>query len=44
MTLEAAFRHFDMPAARFEELAILNGMTMKEQLKKGTLLKIIGSK
>ena len=42
MTLEAAFRQFNMPSARFEELAILNGMKLKDQLSKGTLVKVIG--
>ncbi|MEJ7643927.1 MAG: M48 family metalloprotease [Chryseolinea sp.] len=42
MTVEAALRHFNMPAGRFEELAILNGMTVSETLKKGTLLKVVG--
>lgn len=42
MTLEGAFRHFNMPSERFEELAILNGMLLKDQLGKGTLVKVIG--
>jgi len=42
MTLEAAFREFNMPSARFDELAILNGMQLKDQLSKGTLVKVIG--
>ncbi|MBA4057520.1 MAG: peptidase M48 [Marivirga sp.] len=42
MTLEAALGHFNMPAERFEQLAILNGMLLKEQLNKGTLVKVIG--
>jgi len=42
MTLESAFHHFNMPSERMEELAILNGMNLKDELKKGTLLKVIG--
>ncbi len=42
MTLEGAFRHFNMPAERFEELAILNGMDLKETLSSGTLIKVTG--
>lgn len=42
MTLEAALVNFKMPKARFEELAILNGMELTDQLEKGTLIKIIG--
>lgn len=42
MTVEAAFRHFNMPEKRMEELAVLNGMKLNDQLKKGTLLKIVG--
>ncbi|MGC3945277.1 MAG: M48 family metalloprotease [Chryseolinea sp.] len=42
MTVESALRHFEMSEKRFEELAILNGMNLKDQLKKGTLLKIVG--
>jgi predicted Zn-dependent protease len=41
MTLEAALKHFNMPSARFEELAILNGMVLKEQLSRGSLIKTI---
>lgn len=42
MNLEAAFRHFNVPANRMEELAVLNGMGLKDELKKGNLLKVIG--
>jgi len=42
MTLETAFRHFNIPSEKFEELAILNGMLLKDQLSKGTLIKAIG--
>ncbi len=42
MTLQAALQSFNMPQARFEELAILNGMDLTEQLNKGTLIKVVG--
>jgi len=42
MTLQAAFQHFNMPTERFEELAILNGMLLNDQLSKATLIKVIG--
>ncbi len=42
MTLQAAFQEFGMPADRFEELALLNGMDLTDQLSKGMLIKVIG--
>lgn len=42
MTLQAALESFKMPTERFEELAILNGMLLTDQLDKGTLIKVIG--
>jgi predicted Zn-dependent protease len=42
MTLQAALQNFNMPEGRFEELAILNGMSLTEQLSKGTLIKVVG--
>ncbi|WP_026968709.1 M48 family metalloprotease [Algoriphagus terrigena] len=42
MSLEAALTHFKMQKDRFEELAILNGMLLSDQLEKGTLIKVIG--
>lgn len=42
MSLEAALQNFKMPKERFDELAILNGMLLTDQLEKGTLIKIIG--
>jgi predicted Zn-dependent protease len=42
MTLQSAFQHFGMPANRFEELAILNGLQLNEQLSKGSLIKVVG--
>ncbi|HET7899434.1 MAG TPA: hypothetical protein VFL47_17225, partial [Flavisolibacter sp.] len=41
-TLEQVLRGFNMPAARLNELAILNGMNLSDPLQKGTLIKIIG--
>jgi predicted Zn-dependent protease len=42
MTLESAFRHFNVPADQFEKLAVLNGMELNEQLRSGELIKTIG--
>lgn len=42
MTLKAALQHFNMPSARFEELAILNGMQLTDQLSRGSLIKVAG--
>lgn len=42
MTLQAALQSFKMPQERFEELAILNGLLLTDQLEKGTLIKVIG--
>jgi predicted Zn-dependent protease len=41
MTVQAALQSFNMPASRFEELAILNGMLLNDKLNKGTLIKVI---
>ena len=41
MTVQAAFQNFNMPAKRFEELAILNGMLLSDKLNKGTLIKVV---
>ncbi|MEY4930375.1 MAG: hypothetical protein RI909_1099 [Bacteroidota bacterium] len=41
MTVQAALQSFNMPASRFEALAILNGMLLDEKLSKGTLIKVI---
>lgn len=41
VTLEQAFRTYKVPAERFEELAILNGMQLTDKLSQGTLIKII---
>lgn len=42
MTLQAALQSFKMPTERLEELAILNGMLLTDQLSKGTLIKVVG--
>jgi predicted Zn-dependent protease len=41
-TLEQALRGFGTPAARLNELAILNGMNLADQVPKGTLIKVVG--
>jgi predicted Zn-dependent protease len=42
MSLEAAFRYYGMPTERFEELSLLNGMHLSDQLNKGMLIKVVG--
>jgi predicted Zn-dependent protease len=42
MTLQAAFQNFNMPESRFQELAILNGMLLNDELSKGMLIKVVG--
>ncbi|RAI85973.1 M48 family metalloprotease [Algoriphagus yeomjeoni] len=42
MSLEAAFRYYGMPAERFEELSLLNGMLLTDQVDKGMLIKVVG--
>lgn len=42
MTLQQALASFNMPTNRLEELAILNGMELTDQLPSGTLVKTIG--
>ncbi|NTS40110.1 M48 family metalloprotease [Flavisolibacter sp. BT320] len=41
-TLEQALRGWGMPAARLNELAILNGMNLSDRLAAGTLVKVPG--
>ncbi len=41
-TLEQALRSYNMPEARLQELAILNGMELKEQVIQGMLIKTVG--
>ena len=40
-TLEQALRNFGVPNKRFEEMAVLNGMKLKDKLASGSLIKII---
>ena len=40
-TLEQTLRKLSVPNARLEEMAVLNGMKLGDQIKKGTLLKVI---
>lgn len=42
VTLEQALKTYGMPSSRLEELAILNGMQLKDVVEKGTMIKIIG--
>lgn len=42
MSLQAAFQNFGMPSERFEELSLLNGMLLTDQVSKGMLIKVIG--
>ncbi len=41
-TLKQVLTSFNMPAARHEELAILNGMALNEQVAGGTKIKVVG--
>ncbi|RYG41282.1 MAG: peptidase M48 [Chitinophagaceae bacterium] len=41
-TFEQAMKSYNMPSSRYEELAILNGMQLKDQIEKGTMIKVIG--
>lgn len=40
-TLEQALRNFGVPNKRFEEMAVLNGMKLKDKLPSGSLIKVI---
>lgn len=40
-TLEQALRSLGTPAARLNELAILNGMNLTDQVPRGTILKVV---
>lgn len=42
MTLQEAFQHFGIPTERYEELSLLNGMQLTDQVDKGMLIKVIG--
>lgn len=41
-TLEQSLRSFNMATNRLEELAILNGMQLKDRVEKGMLIKVVG--
>ncbi|WP_207422658.1 M48 family metalloprotease [Desertivirga brevis] len=41
-TFEQALKTYNVPAKRYQELAILNGMELKDRLEKGTLIKVVG--
>lgn len=41
-TLEQALRSFNMPPSRLQELSILNGMELKDQVTRGMLIKTVG--
>jgi predicted Zn-dependent protease len=41
MTLENAFRHFNVPADKFKELAVMNGMELGDRIGSGEMIKII---
>jgi predicted Zn-dependent protease len=41
MTVQSAFQQFNVPANRFEELAILNGMMLNDKVNKGSLIKVV---
>ena len=41
-TLEQVFRSLNVPAARLEELAILNGLELTGTVPKGSLVKVVG--
>lgn len=41
-TLAQALRSFNVPDSRLEELAILNGMKLTDNITQGTLIKVIG--
>ena len=41
ITLEQALRQYKVADKRFEELAILNGMELKERISPGTMIKVI---
>lgn len=43
-TLSNVLKDFNQPTTRFQELAILNGMELNEQVQAGTLIKIIDKK
>jgi hypothetical protein len=40
-TLQQALRQYNVPDKRMEEMAILNGMKLTDNLAQGTLIKVI---
>lgn len=40
-TLEQAFKTFNVPAKTYEQIAILNGMHLKDKLAAGTMIKVV---
>ncbi len=40
-TLQEALRSYNVPEKRYEEMAVLNGMALKDKLAAGTLIKVI---
>jgi len=40
-TLEQALRSLNVPQKRYEEMAVLNGMQLKDKIAAGTLLKVV---
>ena len=41
-TLEQVLRGYNMPSARLNELAILNGMNLTDRVPAGTMIKVVG--
>src|SRR5690606_21611359 len=41
-TLKQVLNSLSMPASRHDELAILNGMSLNDQVAKGTKIKVVG--
>ena len=41
-TVEQAFRNYNVPTARYNELAILNGMQLKDAVPAGMMIKVVG--
>jgi predicted Zn-dependent protease len=40
-SLAQIFQNYKVPQARMEEMAILNGMQLKDYIQKGTLIKVV---
>jgi predicted Zn-dependent protease len=41
-TLQQVLAEFDVPKDRLEEVSLINGMSLTDRVKKGTLIKVIG--